>query len=313
MAAAAAERLDFRSMTKAQLRQWVEANPGRVNDRDKRGSTPLFFPDESADALGPSRVLPLVVWLLDKKGADMNGRNEYGCTPLHYAKSLDILFALLNRRADPALVTVDGVSPLMYCAIRGEVDNVARLLQDPRIQATVDMSTTEGHTALHCACAHGNNEDETFAIIYLLLQAGANPTLSNHNGLTPLAYIKQRYSSYRTMIAFLEQTLTDAEKTSLLVKARRLVVAAINTARTPSYLQARMLRGEPLPRLALAPLTSGQDEAEDRNFHTTQTFLLGMDGGSEGEGMPRDVFWVVLDMLMPRWDLLRRGIDALQG
>jgi len=74
-----------------------------------------------------------------------------------------------------------------------------------------------------------------------------------------------------------------------------------------------MLRGEPLPRLALAPLTGGQDEAEDRNFHTTLTFLLGMDGGSEGEGMPRDVFRVVLDMLMPRWDPLRRGIGALQG
>ena len=38
MAAVAHEMMPlFRSMTEAQLRQWVEANPGRVNDRDREG------------------------------------------------------------------------------------------------------------------------------------------------------------------------------------------------------------------------------------------------------------------------------------
>jgi len=37
-------------------------------------------------------------------------------------------------------------------------------------------------------------------------------------------------------------------------------------------------------------------------------FLVGMEGGPKGGGMPRDVFRVVLDMLMPTWDPLRRGV-----
>jgi len=100
---------------------------------------------------------------------------------------LTFYLALLDRGADPALVTVDGVSPLMYCTIRGEVDNVARLLQDRRSRAIIDVKNCYGSTALHYACAR-KNEDETFTIIYLLLQADANPTSSNNSGLTPLAY-----------------------------------------------------------------------------------------------------------------------------
>ena len=42
-AAAAAAPLLFRDMSEAGLRQWVEANPGRVNDRDSHfGLTPLI-------------------------------------------------------------------------------------------------------------------------------------------------------------------------------------------------------------------------------------------------------------------------------
>lgn len=40
-AAAADEDLEFQCMTEAEMRQWVEANPGRVDDRDNQGDTPL--------------------------------------------------------------------------------------------------------------------------------------------------------------------------------------------------------------------------------------------------------------------------------
>ena len=36
-------------------------------------------------------------------------------------------------------------------------------------------------------------------------------------------------------------------------------------------------------------------------------FALGMEGGAENTGMPRDAFrGVFMDLLMPRWDPLRR-------
>ena len=53
-------------MTEAKLRQWVDANPGWVNDRDMAGETPLYV------AARFKRSLPLVLWLLDDKGADVN-------------------------------------------------------------------------------------------------------------------------------------------------------------------------------------------------------------------------------------------------
>jgi hypothetical protein len=68
-----------------------------------------------------------------------------------------------------------------------------------------------------------------------------------------------------------------------------------------------------LPHVALAPLTGGQDGEEGRKLQITLAFLLGVEGGPEGEGMPRDIFRVVLDMLMPRWDPLRRGLAGKEG
>ena len=146
-AAAAQEMLSFGSMwRKAELRQWVEANPGRVNDRDHSGETPLLA------AVIYEKSLPLVVWLLDKKGADVNGTNEDGASALHYAVSLDVLTALLNRGADPTIANSHGVRPLMWGAQHGTVDVVARLLQDPRVRGCIDVQDGDGATALHHAC-----------------------------------------------------------------------------------------------------------------------------------------------------------------
>jgi hypothetical protein len=78
MAAAAGQTvLSFFDMTEAQLRQWVEANPGWVNDRDEVGRTHLVA------AAMEKEGLPLVVWLLDKQGADMNATTGTGKSALH--------------------------------------------------------------------------------------------------------------------------------------------------------------------------------------------------------------------------------------
>ena len=125
MAAPAAEdMLHFGNMNEAQLRQRVGSNPGRVDARDKDGDTPLLI------AAWWVESLPLVVWLLDEKGADVNATTSFGLTPLHWADSLDILNALLDRGADPT-VRSDGLTPLMGQVLHQNVDNVARLLQDP--------------------------------------------------------------------------------------------------------------------------------------------------------------------------------------
>ncbi len=197
----------------------------------------------------------------------------------------------------------------------GRTDVVAHLLQDPRVRATVDVQNCDGDTSLHLACFRGD-DDETLAtyIVHLLLQAGANPTLVANDGMTPLVVLQEHHPAYTTTIALLEHALAAAEVTSLLDKARRLVVAT-NSSVIPPCLEGRVARGKPLPRVELCRLMlqltltgAISVEAEQcRKLRNMMPFILGLKGGPEGEGMPRDVFrGVLMDFLIPVWDPLRR-------
>jgi len=73
--------------------------------------------------------------LLDEKGADVNATTALGTSALHYAKTLDILNALLDHGGDPTRIDFLGWSALMHQMRNGTV--VARLLQDPRVRATI--------------------------------------------------------------------------------------------------------------------------------------------------------------------------------
>jgi hypothetical protein len=62
-------------------------------------------------------------------------------------------------------------------------------------------------------------------------------SFTNRDGQTPLTYIRERHPFHHSTIALLEQALADADKTSLLVKARRLVAIPRTDTATPPYLQ----------------------------------------------------------------------------
>lgn len=168
----------FVDMSDAQLLQWMEANPGRVNDRDSLGMTALY---DSADF---EEICPTLLWLLDVKGVDVNATTSWGATPLHGADNLPTLIALLDRGADPTLVTPYGTTPLMLqaSASGGDVGIVERLLQYLRVRATVNMQDKRGNTVLHYACKSAAN-------VHFLLQTGANPNITNNDGGTPLAWL----------------------------------------------------------------------------------------------------------------------------
>jgi len=298
MAGAVGAPIFFRRMTEAELRQYVGANLTSVNEWDQDGITLLYT------VFYDMRSLSLVLRLLDEKGADVNRRSRSGNTALHGARSLDILNALLDRGADPTLLNIKHLCPLLnYTNFEG-VDRVARLLQDPRVRATVDMRYM-GETVLHFACfREDDDETVTTSIVHVLLQAGASPIVIDDEWKTPLAVLQERHPTYTTTIALLEQALAAAEVTSLLVKTRRLVVAT-NFSMTPPYLQGRVAQGTPLPRVTL--VCGNQRAKKRRKFCSMLGFILGMRGGPKDEGIPRDVFRGVLtDLLMPVWDPLRQ-------
>ena len=303
--------LHFHPKCEMELRQWVEANPEHVNGRDMEGYTPLYTASCYMESL------PLTEWLLDEKGADVNDKLRGGFTSLHGALSHDILNALLDRRADPTLRNGRYErSAFMVQAGRRDVKLMARLLQDLRVRASIDMRDWYGYTALHLACCSRINcadEDLATSAVHTLLQAGANPTTISKDGETALAVLRKTYPAYDTTIALLGQALDDTEKTSLLVKTRYIVgIAPINTTTTPSYLRGRQGRGEPLPRMALTPATGANARIKGghRKLRSMLGFILGMRGGANGEGLPWDVFRMVLDLLMPIGDPMRKALAS---
>lgn len=166
----------------AGLRQWVDTNPGRINERAFCGYTPVCAAVRFLESLS------LVLWLVTEKGADMNVANADGGTPLHFARSLDLLNALLACVTVPTSQDLNGISPLIkHCLALCSPDLVARLLQDTRVKATVNtQECLKAYTALHFACMglgrHGQRNAPP--VIQLLLQAGADLTLMNADGQT---------------------------------------------------------------------------------------------------------------------------------
>jgi len=298
------KELLFYSLNEAELRQWVEeTHPARVNQRDWYKSTPLLVP------VRDFKSLSLVVWLLDEKGANVNVADLWGGTPLHAAPSLEILNTLMDRGTYPTLSDDHDTVPLVHHASSGHVNRVARLLQDPRVLARINFKDKNGCTALRWA--GGNDEEKTLSIFRLLLQAGSDPTVTDNAGDTPLDILRRQRTPNHAAIALLEhypEAHKDAEKASLLVKARRLVVPATSNTVAPSCLQSRVSQGLLLPCVALVPLPklmqTEREEEEDRKLRTALAFVCGL---AEREGMPRDVFrGLFMDLLMPCWDPLRR-------
>jgi hypothetical protein len=137
----------FYMKSEAQLRRWMQANPEKVNDTDKDKHTPLYA------AAYYLKSLPLVLWLLDVKGADVDARLLRGQTVLAVRQSFDIFNALLDRGADPTLLDVCGMSPLMHHARYFRVVVMGFLMHTPGTGCV-------GMTSLGPSCRVGKEEEE---------------------------------------------------------------------------------------------------------------------------------------------------------
>lgn len=216
--------LDFLKMTELQMQAFVERNPTRhVDDRDSRELTLLLVASKQCSTA-------FVRWLVDSKGANVSRlvgqRRE---TSLHRAACPATLSFLITRGADPVVIDRDGWTPLMFQTGLGHPECVARLLEEPRVLATIDAQSTSpvtawqvGTSALHIACQSAIDTDQT-RIIELLLEAGANPALETHDGETPLDFLRENESDTHVAIALLECALSEPQRTFLLSKSRHLI------------------------------------------------------------------------------------------
>jgi len=145
---------------------------------------------------------------------------------------------------------------------------------------------------LRCG-GHRNTNDGDLALAAGLLQAGAKPTIVG--SCTPLHFQQLYFPRRRALIA--------SNKLRRLRRPRSLSrPAAVSSLPTTT----QKCTAQPLPRVTLAPLVDGQNdevEQEGRTLRKTLAFLTGMGGG----GMPRDVLRIVIDLISPSWDPLRRA------
>ncbi len=120
-------------------------------------------------------------WL--KQGADINGINNNGTTPLSYAAGEDrakFVKLLVARGAKINHPQDDDRLPFLVAAREGQLNAVKTLLE---AGATLETSSEDGTTALAMAAREGQS-----SVLDFLLEKGAKPNKTNNEGWTALHY-----------------------------------------------------------------------------------------------------------------------------
>jgi ankyrin repeat protein len=140
-----------------------------------------------------------MVRLLVEHGADINkaGEQFYGNTPLMaaiYFRMQEVVQYLVQQGALTEAFNADSASPLMYAAWFGDSATV-QLLIDHNAKETINHIDKGGNSALHWA--------SDVKIVELLLKNGADPTIRNNKGQTPLE--QAREYNWKDKVAVLEK------------------------------------------------------------------------------------------------------------
>ncbi|CAF1340811.1 unnamed protein product [Didymodactylos carnosus] len=166
---------------------------------DKTGATPMMF------ALGVSGACLEKIKLLIEKHASINRKDKTGWSLLHAAvssKRRDILELLLSNGGDVHIIDGDGRS-LLHIAC----DNGDTLLSKFLIEKGVSLANIDknGWTPFHVACGPADD----YELVHHLIQVGADPTVKDINGHTPLHWAKQFKAKNveRYLTKFLNQNL----------------------------------------------------------------------------------------------------------
>ena len=147
---------------------------------------------------------PAIVKILIQAGADINLQDEIKDNPFLYAGAeglLDVLKLLIDAGADTRITNRFGGTALIPAAERGHVEVVEELL--PRTDVKLDHVNNLGWTALLEAVILGDGGPRRTEVVRLLIAAGANVNIADGRGVSPLAHARQR--GYTQMIALLER------------------------------------------------------------------------------------------------------------
>lgn len=167
----------------AGIRQLLAAG-AKIDAGDGSGATALLVATH-ANQVEAARVLI-------EAGADVNAKDGISDSPYLYAGArghLAILKMTLSHGADLKSTNRYGGTALIPAAERGHVETVRTLIE---AGVAVDHVNRLGWTALLEAVILGDGSERYQQIVGLLLKAGANVQLADHQGVTPLQHARTR-------------------------------------------------------------------------------------------------------------------------
>jgi ankyrin repeat protein len=171
------------SLAKALLNLGANANL-----EDDNSNTPLFYAARAGNINNGKYSSLDMVELLISHGAKINAVSDNG-TPLIASISIhanDMMESLLKHGANAKLTTKDGTTPLIMLASSNYGSNQSNITEEIdsliKAGAEIDAKNKAGNSALMAAIT---NRDKL--IVEALLKLGANPSIENTQGQTPLA------------------------------------------------------------------------------------------------------------------------------
>ncbi|MFF8607029.1 ankyrin repeat domain-containing protein [Streptomyces sp. NPDC015346] len=156
-----------------------------VESRDHEGRTPLLLA-AAGDQVAAAEILL-------GAGADPDARDGRDDTPwlvTGVTGSVRMMRLLLTAEPDLRLTNRFGGTSLLPAAERGHVAYVRAVLRETDID--VDHVNRLGWTALLEAVILGDGGRAHEEVVELLITAGADPLLADHDGTTPLQHARRR-------------------------------------------------------------------------------------------------------------------------
>lgn len=161
-------------------------NPGSVRSLLERGFDPNTMSPQGQHGLYlalQDQSLRVAQVLMEAPALKPDLRNLEGETPLMMAAlkgNVDIVRELIARGAD---VNMPGWTPLHYAATGGQPEIIRILLE---AHAYIDAESPNKSTPLMLAAQYGTEDS-----VRLLLEAGADPLLRNQLGLTAVDFARR--------------------------------------------------------------------------------------------------------------------------
>ncbi|MCX4028403.1 ankyrin repeat domain-containing protein [Endozoicomonas sp. SM1973] len=175
------------------IQKLLDSSKSNINIKSPNGDTPLLI----AARKGNLELFDLLM----KHGANINVLDKNNRDILNIAaknRNPELAKLALSHGIDPTMITsrYQG-SALIYASAQGEVEIVTMLLN---AKAPVNRINNIGWTALLEAIILGDGSKNYIEIVRHLLAAGADKTIADRSGKTPLIHAKEKGYSEITQL-----------------------------------------------------------------------------------------------------------------